>query len=67
MTKGNFLKYYNKLTGADKTLLFFERNDKIYLWECKHLAPRWISEGFESSSIGGHQKFKMYLKVSEKD
>ena len=67
MTKGNFLKYYNKLSGADKTLLFFERNEKIYLWECKHLAPRWIKEGVESSSKGGHQKFKMYLSKKEKD
>lgn len=67
MTKANFLRYYNKLTGADKTLLFFEKDKKIYVWECKHLAPRWIKEAFESSSKGGHQKFRMYLKASEKE
>ena len=67
MTKQNFLKYYNKLSGADKTLVFFQKNGKIYLWECDHVAPRWIQEGFESSSKGGQQKFRMYIKASEKE
>ena len=67
MTKGNFFKYYNKLTGADKTLVFFERKGTIYIWECKHIAPRWAHEEHESSKNGGWQKFKMSIKVAEKD
>lgn len=67
MTKGNFFKYYNKLTGADKTLVFFERKGIIYIWECKHIAPRWAKEEHESSKNGGWQKFKMSIKVAEKD
>lgn len=67
MTKGNFFKYYNKLTGADKTLVFFERKGIIYIWECKHIAPRWAREEHESSKNGGWQKFKMSINVAEKD
>lgn len=33
MTKENFLRYYNKLTGADKTLVFFQFNNMVYLYE----------------------------------
>lgn len=67
MTKGNFFRYYNKLTGADRTLVFFERKGMIYLWECKHIAPRWASEAYEATSKGGGQKFRMYIPVGEKD
>lgn len=67
MTKGNFFRYYNKLTGADRTLIFFERKGIIYIYNCKHIAPRWAHEEFESSKNGGQQKFKMYISVSEKD
>ena len=67
MTKGNFFRYYNRLTGADRTLVFFERKKVIYVHECKHIAPRWAYEEFESSKNGGHQKFKMYISASEKD
>ena len=67
MTKGNFFRYYNKLTGADRTLVFFERKGIIYIYNCKHIAPRWAHEEFESSKNGGAQKFKMYISVAEKD
>jgi hypothetical protein len=67
MTKGNFLRYYNRLTGADRTLVFFERNGYIYIYNCKHIAPRWVHEERESSSKGGWQKFRMYIPAAEKD
>lgn len=67
MTKGNFFRYYNKLTGADRTLVFFQKNGKIYIYECHHIMPRWARQEFESSKNGGHQKFKMYLSTKEKD
>ena len=66
MTKANFFRYYNRLTGADRTLVFFEYRGLIYIHNCKHIAPRWAHEEFESSKNGGHQKFKMYLSTSEK-
>lgn len=66
MTKGNFFRYYNRLTGADKTLIFFEFQNEIYIHECKHIAPRWAHEEWESSKNGGHQKFKMYITTKEK-
>ena len=67
MTKNNFFRYYNKLTGANKTLVFFERKGLIYMWECKHIAPRWATSSTESTKNGGWQKFKMYIKADEKD
>ena len=67
MTKSNFFRYYNRLTGADSTLVFFERNNLIYVWCCKHIAPRWAHMEYESSKNGGAQKFKMYISVAEKD
>lgn len=67
MTKQNFLKYYNKLSGADKTLIFFQKDGKIYLWECNHIAPRWVNSAYESSSKGGQQKFRMYINTKEKE
>ena len=66
MTKGNFFRYYNRLTGADRTLVFFEYKSNIYIHECHHIAPRWAHEEFESSKNGGHQKFKMYISATEK-
>lgn len=66
MTKGNFFRYYNRLTGADRTLVFFEYKGNIYIHECHHIAPRWAHEEFESSKNGGHQKFKMYISTAEK-
>lgn len=67
MTKSNFLRYYNKLTGADRTLVFFEKKGVVYIWNCKHVAPRWVKEAFESTSKGGAQKFRMYLSAKEKE
>lgn len=67
MTKQNFFRYYNKLTGADRTLVFFERKGVIYEYDCKHIAPRWTHEEHESTQNGGWQKFKMYITVEEKD
>lgn len=67
MTKGNFLRYYNKLTGADNTLVFFERKGLIYIHTCKHIAPRWVHMERESMKNGGWEKFKMYLSAEEKD
>lgn len=66
MTKGNFFRYYNRLTGADRTLVFFEYKGFIYIHNCKHIAPRWTHEERESTKNGGHQKFKMYLSIAEK-
>lgn len=67
MTKQNFMKYYNKLTGADSTIIFFERKGSVYKTERKHIPPRWVKEGRESSSKGGQQKFRMYISAKEKD
>lgn len=67
MTKKNFFRYYNRLTGADRTFIFFERKGMIYLYECKHIAPRWAYDEFESAKNGGHQKFRMHINISEKD
>lgn len=67
MTKGNFFKYYNKLSGADRYLIFFERNGLVYLWDCKHIAPRWTRERYESSSKGGYQKFRIEMTVKDKN
>lgn len=66
MTKKNFFRYYNKLTGADRTLVFFIHNHIVYLWECHHIAPRWTREARESKSKGGAQKFRMYITAKEK-
>ena len=67
MTKGNFFRYYNKLTGADRTLVFFEYKGNIYVHECHHIAPRWTHEEHESTQNGGYQKFKMYLHEGVKE
>lgn len=66
MTKKNFFHYYNKLTGADRTLIFFTYHHNVYIYECHHIAPRWTQEGFESTSKGGYQKFRMYIPVNER-
>ena len=66
MTKSNFFRYYNRLTGADRTLVFFEYKGNIYIHECHHIAPRWAHEEFESSKNGGHQKFRMRISTDEK-
>ena len=66
MTKGNFFRYYNKLTGADGTLVFFTHKGNVYIYECKHIAPRWAKEEHESTSKGGWQKFRMYMSAAEK-
>lgn len=66
MTKGNFFKYYNKLTGSDRTLIFFEYKGNIYIHECHHIKPSWTHEGYEATCNGGWQKFMMYIPVKEK-
>lgn len=66
MTKKNFFHYYNKLSGADAYLIFFQYNGNIYMMEAKHIAPRWTHEERESKKNGGHQKWKMYISKAEK-
>lgn len=66
MTKGNFFRYYNRLTGADRTLVFFIYNSKVYKYDCKHIAPRWTRKERESAKNGGWEKFKMYINADEK-
>lgn len=66
MTKGNFFRYYNKLSGSDRYLVFFEHNGNIYMHDCPHIAPRWTHEEKESTKNGGWQKWKMYIDVAEK-
>lgn len=66
MTKGNFFRYYNKLTGADRTLIFFKYKGDIYIYECHHIPQRWASEHFESKSKGGYQKFRLWVPAKEK-
>lgn len=67
MTKKNFFHYYNNLSASDGTLIFFERKDSLYIYPCKHVAPRWCKEGRESKSKGGAQKWRMYIPVAERD
>lgn len=67
MTKKNFFHYYNKLSGADETLVFFERKGFIYIYKCHHIAPRWTYKTRESKGKGGAEKFSMYIKVDERD
>ena len=67
MTKGNFFRYYNKLAGCHKYLIFFGYGDSIYLAETEKIMPRWCVEGHESTSKGGHQKFRMSMKNKHKE
>lgn len=66
MTKKNFFHYYNELSGADDTLIFFIHKHMVYLYKCHHIAPRWTKEARESKSKGGYQKFRMYISATEK-
>lgn len=66
MTKGNFFRYYNRLTGADRTLVFFHHKGNIYIHECHHIAPRWTVEAYESTSKGGYLKYRMRMTAEEK-
>lgn len=66
MTKANFFRYYNKLSGSDKTLIFFEYLDNIYIWVCTHIPPRYTAKTRESSKNGGYEKFKMRITADEK-
>ena len=67
MTKGNFFRYYNKLSGADRYLIFFKNGGLVYIWDCEHIAPRWTKERYESSSKGGYQKFRMEMTKKDKN
>ena len=74
MTKGNFFRYYNKLNGADKYIIFFEYGPQVYKAIVSHIAPRWCNESRESYRYnkngerkGGEQKWSMYLNNKEKE
>ncbi len=67
MTKGNFFRYYNKLSGADKYLIFFHYKGNIYMVESEKIMPRWCAVAYESSSKGGYQKFRMAMNNTHKE
>lgn len=66
MTIKNFLRYYNRLTGADRTLVFFIYQNLVYLYNCKHISPKWCYWTRESQKNGGIEKVKMRLTLKEK-
>ena len=76
MTKGNFFRYYNKLSGCHKYLIFFEYNNNIYCAVTESIAPRWCIEARESYRRskktgeiigGGEQKWIMSMKKKHKE
>lgn len=74
MTKGNFFRYYNKLAGCHKYLIFFEYNKNIYCIVVDRIAPRWCTESRESyryrkdgSRAGGEQKWSMSMSKKHKE
>ena len=67
MTKGNFFRYYNKLSGCDRYLIFFDYKKDIYMAECEKILPRWCVEGYTSSSRGHDQQFRMSMKNEHKE
>lgn len=74
MTKGNFFRYYNKLSGCHKYLIFFEYNGNIFCAVTNSIAPRWCIEARESyrykkdgSRGGGEQKWIMSMKKEHKE
>lgn len=74
MTKGNFFKYYNKLSGSHKYLIFFEYDENIYCAITDKIAPRWCIESRESyrhnkngTVAGGEQKWQMQMRKKHKE
>ena len=67
MTKGNFFRYYNKLNGADAYIMFFTYDGKLWMFKTSHIKPSWTVEARESSSNGGYQKWKIYLRKNHKE
>lgn len=74
MTKGNFFRYYNKLSGCHKYLIFFEYCGFIYYATVDRIAPRWCIESRESyrhnkngTTSGGEQKWIMSMKREHKE
>ena len=75
MTKGNFFRYYNKLAGCHKYLVFFLYGGNVYMSECDRIAPRWCGEARESHrknkageiTGGGEQKWRMNLTRKHKE
>lgn len=67
MTKTNFFRYYNKLSGADAYIIMFEYNGKIWQAITKHIKPSWTREERESTQNGGWQKWKMKLTKAHKE
>ena len=67
MTKGNFFRYYNKLAGCHRYLIFFEYEQNIYLAETEKIMPRWVVESRTSSKRGGDQTFKMSMNKKHKE
>lgn len=59
MTTGNFFRYYNKLNGADRYLLFFVHEGYVWMADLKHLSRNWCRVERESSKNGGWQKWKL--------
>lgn len=67
MTKQNFFRYYNKLSGADKYIVMFEYNGKLWKAIVDHIRPIWTYENRESTKNGGWQKWKMRLTLAHKE
>lgn len=66
MTKGNFMRYYRKLSGADAYIIFFIYKKMVYMAKIAHIQPRWVFQTRESSDKGGGEKFMMNIKKAEK-
>ena len=65
MTKGNFMRYYKKLSGADAYLIFFIYKHMVYMAKIAHIPPRWVYRTREASDKGGKEKFMM--RVAQKE
>ena len=59
MTSGNFFRYYNKLSGADRYFLVFPFEKNMYVADLRHLSSSWCLETRESNKNGGWQKWML--------
>ena len=59
MTKGNFFRYYNRLSGADRYFLVFPFKKNMYVADLRHLCSTWCFETRESDQNGGWQKWML--------
>ena len=67
MTKGNFFRYYNKLAGCHKYLIFFRYKGDVYMAESDKIMPRWCVETRTSSKRGADQTFRMSMNLKHKE